>query len=338
MKNREKTNMKTQLNSHRNGLSTVLLLTLTALPCLGGATGKLQPSRQADYDFYTIDPEGHGHAYIDAHGINNARQVVVDWSPDGSVNHASLWSNGQWTLLDYVDPNRADRGTYLTSLNERGLAFGTFWTGSTDWSVTDYEPAAFVDVSKGAWVCLPDVPDYPYNQGLSMNNSGRAVGAAWNDAYENKHWIWDGKQYLYPIYPDDWDVSGFWAGPEFINDAGQIAGQYVDVRTGLMRGFFQHGSQLATFEAPGNPSGGTYINGITESGDVLLIGIYLEPGSTYYPAHSFLWSKGSIIPLPNVPFAEATWTFVFGINDRGDHCGRWVDQDGLSHAFVAFRK
>jgi len=170
-----------------------------------------------------------------------------------------------------------------------------------------------------------------------MNNSGQAVGGASNDGGEIKHWIWNGKKYLFPTYPQGWDVSGFWAGPEFINDAGQIGGQYVDVETGRMCGFFQDGQRLIHFEAPGGPDG-TYVNGITESGDVLLIGAYSDPTSPYYPSRSFTWRDGIFTPLPNVLFSGAVWTSVFGINERGDICGPWQDKDGLWHAFVAFRK
>lgn len=315
----------------------ISLLVLAGWPCLGGANGKAPPARQVEYEFHVIDPEGHGEAYIDAHGINNARQVVVDWSPDGAALHAALWQGGQWTPLDYVDPNHTDTGTYLTSLNERGQAFGVFWTGSIDGMIVDYQPAAFIDVSKGTWTCLPEIPDFPYSQGVSMNNAGRAVGWAGNDAGETVNWIWSGSKYLFPTYPEGWDVSGFWAGAEFINDAGQIGGQYVDVATGRTCGFFQDGSRLTSFEAPGNPDG-TYVNGITDSGDVLLLGAYSDPASPYYPSRCFLWRTGVFTALPNVPFPNAAWTSVFGINERGDICGPWQDTDGLWHAFVAFRK
>src|ERR1022692_3210929 len=35
---------------------------------------------QASYTFLSIDPQGQGHCYVDAHGLNDARHVVVDWS------------------------------------------------------------------------------------------------------------------------------------------------------------------------------------------------------------------------------------------------------------------
>jgi hypothetical protein len=295
---------------------------------------------QANYDFLSLDPQGRGHCYIDAHGLNDTREVVVDWSDDCNLTHASLWhgrtlSHGsKWTSLDFVDPNCSDVGTYLTSLNNRGIAFGTYWSTSCN-----YQPAAGIDVKTLRWYALPDMKDFPYSQGLSMSNNGLAVGVASNTIGFNviKHWTWDGRKYLFPTFPADWDVTGFWAGPLFINDSGQIAGQYVDSKSGRMRGYFQDDRKIATFDAPGDPSGGTYVNGITDSGELLLIASYDE-ASPYYPFHSFSWRRGVFTPLPNVPFPDATATFVFGLNDRGDISGRWVDSNNLQHAFVAYRK
>lgn len=294
---------------------------------------------QATYSFLTIDPQGQGHAYADAHGLNDARQVVVDWcdTADCNVSHASLWDDGKWTTLDYVDSNCPDAGTYFTSLDNQGVAFGTYWSISCN-----YEPAAGIDVKTGRWFALPDMKDFPFNQGISMSNNGLAAGVAWSGAAwitvnVIQHWIWDGRKYLFPTFPPDWDVSGFWAGPLFINDRRQIAGQYVDSKSGRMRGYFQDGSKVTIFDAPGDPSGGTYVNGMTDSGDLLLIGIYDE-NSPYYPFHSFSWRRGVFTALPNVPFPDTTGTFVFGLNNRGDISGRWVDSSGLDHAFVAYRK
>jgi hypothetical protein len=316
--------------------SRSLALALIALACLANPAARAQVQPQANYEFRVIDPGGQGQLYVDAHGINNARQVVVSWSPDWIACNAALWQENprthedNWTPLNYTDPNCPDAGTYLTSLNDRGIAFGVYWT-------YDCQPAAGVNIRKGTWFCLPDINDFPYNQGISMNNTGQAVGAALDDDSLVKHWIWDGRRYVFPSFPADWDVSAFWAGPLFINDPGQIAGQYLNLSTGRWRGFFQEGRGVTTFEAPGD-STDTKVNGLTSSGDLLLVGIYADPNNPYYPYHSFTWRNGVFTPLPNVPFEGAVLTWVYGLNDRGDLCGVWVDQEGLNHAFVAFKK
>lgn len=288
---------------------------------------------QAKYKFLTIDPQGQGHCYADAHGLNDARQVVVDWSDPADCNllHASLWDGGNWTSLDYVDSNCSELSTYFTSLNNRGIAFGTYW------SACSFEPAVGINVKMGMWFQLPDIQDFPYNQGVSMSDTGLAAGAAVSTANVVKHWIWDGRKYSFPTFPAGWDVSGFWAGPLFINDWGQIAGQYVDSTSGRMRGYFQDGWKVTTFDAPGGPSGGTYVNGMTNSGNLLLIGSYDE-SSSYYPYRSFSWRQGVFTSLPNVPFPGAVATAVYGLNDRGDISGIWQDGSNLWHAFVAYRR
>lgn len=75
----------------------------------------------------------------------------------------------------------------------------------------------------------------------------------------------------------------------------------------------------------------------TNNGTVLLGGGYDE-SSPYYPWHCFSLTGGVFTSLPNVPFPDATMTYVIGLNDRGDISGGWIDTSGLSHAFIAFRK
>jgi hypothetical protein len=178
-----------------------------------------------------------------------------------------------------------------------------------------------------------------------MSNNGLAVGAAWDQNNVMKHWVWDGKQYVFPTFPPDWDVSGFWAGPEFINNSGSVAGQYAD-KSGVLHGYFYDGRNITTFDAPrdavlGDPIGGTTVNDITDAGDVVVNGGYglWAPDKPRPTVRNFSWRNGVFTPLPNVPFAGAIETDVFGLNDRGDISGRWLDgHDGLWRSFIAFRK
>ncbi|HME33251.1 MAG TPA: hypothetical protein VKG65_10905 [Terriglobales bacterium] len=309
---------------------------------IAGAQAQKSDPKQAEYTFVELDPlgQGVGYCYADAHAINNSDQVVVDWSDpaDCNVLHASLWDKGKWALLDYpVDPNCAEPATYLTSLTDWGFAFGTYW------SACPYEPAGGVYVKTRRWYFLPDIPGYPYNQGVSMSDNGLALGGAsvWDsesNQWINKHWLWDGRRYIFPTYPSEWDVSAFWAGPLFINNKGQIVGQFVDIATGRMRGFLQYGSKLTAFDAPGNPTEGTFVNDMNNAGYAVLAGIYDDDASPYYPSTSFLLREGKFTALPHVPFDDVAWSVVFGVNDRGDMVGRWWDSNNNMHPYVAFRK
>ena len=293
----------------------------------------------AKYTFLELDPlgTGEGYCYADAHAINDLDQVVVDWSDPADCNilHASLWDNGKWTLLDYsIDPNCSEPATYLTSITDLGFAFGTYW------SACPYSPAGGVFVRTHNWYFLPDIKGFPYNQGTSMNNFGQAVGSAsvWDsesNQWSYKHWLWDGKHYSYPMFPPSWDVNDTWAGPLFINDFGRVAGQFWDLSAaGRRRGYVQDGRKLTIIDAPNNPIR-TGVNGINDIGEVLVIGRYAD-GDTSYPA-SFLWTQGAFTRLPDVPFQGSVETYVYGLNNRGDLSGIWVDNDDLTHAFVAVR-
>jgi hypothetical protein len=51
-------------------------------------------------------------------------------------------------------------GTYFFSLNDRDIAFGSYWSYSCN-----YQLAAGLHVKNGKWFVLPDVKDFPANQG-----------------------------------------------------------------------------------------------------------------------------------------------------------------------------
>jgi len=299
------------------------------------APKKLNPE-QSRYTWLELDPlgTGKGYCYADAHAINDFDQVVVDWSDPSDCNilHASLWDKGNWKLLDYaVDPNCAEPASYLTSINIWGFAFGTYWSGCP------YEPAGGVNVKSTHWTLLPDIPGYPYNQGFSMNDFGVAVGVDANlDMTVFQHWIWDGHKYIFLSFPSDWDVNTWWAGPLFINDWGQIAGEYFDKTQKRERGYLQEGAKITAFDAPGNPDG-TYVNGMTNTGYLLLIGSFSDPNSPYYPNTSFLYKQGKFTALPNPPVQNPVWVTVFGVNDRGDLVGRWLDTNNNMHTYFALR-
>jgi hypothetical protein len=292
---------------------------------------------QDDYMFLTIDPEGRGHCYIDAHGLNDARQVVVNWTDNCNAYtnmHVARWDYGDWDSLDFVDANCPDMATYLTSYNDQDIAFGTYYSVNCN-----YQPAAGIHARTGRWFVLPSVEGFPVNEGFSMSNNGLAVGTASTDlTYSvNKSWIWDGRKYLFPTYPANWDVNPLYDGPFMINDLGQIVGIYWDLTAGKVRGFLQHDQQLTTIDAPGNPLA-TYLDRITDSGTLLVLGSYTDVNSPYYPFHNWTWQRGVFTSLPNVPFPGAAWTFIWGLNERGDFSGEWLDSNNLEHAFVAFRK
>ena len=252
----------------------------------GGAVHNLQQSsaqnqadsKQSEYTWLELDPNhtGVGYCYADAFAINNSDQVVVNWveGENCEIYHASLWDHGNWSSLDYpFDKNCRGQQTYLTSLTDSGFAFG-FW-----WSECDYyyQPAAGINVKNKRWSSLPDIPDLAYSEEFSMSDNGLAVGVAGDvNWFITKHWIWDGRNYSYPVFPDGWDVSLWWSGPISINNKGQSAGQYIDTATGRLKGYLQDGTQFTAFDAPPWPSppAATFVTEVGNSGYVVFAGRY----------------------------------------------------------------
>jgi hypothetical protein len=149
-----------------------------------------------------------------------------------------------------------------------------------------------------------------------------------------QHWVWDGHKYVFPTFQDNWEVNTGWAGPIFINNRGQIAGEYFDKTLGYERAYLQEGSRITILDVPGNSNVGTYANGINNEGYVLLCGDYDE-GSPHYPFASFVYRQGKYTQLPTPPFDDVNMWFIFNVNDRGDMIGRWWDSNNLIHTFIA---
>jgi len=301
---------------------------------------KLDPKQSGSgYTWLELDPSGQGvgYCYADAHALNNADQVVINWSDPSDCNiwHASLWDKGKWLPLDYTcSPSCTEPASYLTGITHSGFAFGTYWSMCPD---GPYEPAGGVNVKSRQWSLLPNILGYPLNQGFSLSDNGVAVGVASNpDSTAFQHWIWDGSAYTFLTFPDDWDVNTWWAGPLFINNRGQIVGQYYDTKLKYERGYLQEGSTITILDLPGNPDGGTYVNGINNEGYALLAGSY-DAGSPYYPSASFVYKQGNFTQLPAPPFNDMTLWFIFNVTDHGDMIGRWWDSNNQIHTFIAFR-
>jgi probable HAF family extracellular repeat protein len=121
-----------------------------------------------------------------------------------------------------------------------------------------------------------------------------------------------------------------------INDRGQIVGYYDEVDAAGGGGFLRRSDGAITaITYPGALF--TTVHGINDRGQA--VGAYLEPGAAPNPdgtvprgsVHGFVWERGrfSTFDVPGSIFTQA-----FGINDRGQVCGGYVDRSGRQHAFV----
>jgi probable HAF family extracellular repeat protein len=106
-----------------------------------------------------------------------------------------------------------------------------------------------------------------------------------------------------------------------INDAGDLAGTYVD--DSGTHGFVRIGGVFTTVNFPGDF--GAYMSGINNLGQA--VGLWLDSG--YYP-HGFVWSNGV---FTNLDFPGALGTTARGINDAGKIVGDTFDANS-GHGFL----
>lgn len=287
-----------------------------------------EQTKRSKYEFVTFDiPDGY---YDTLFGINNDG-LAVGWYYDSADNptrmFSFLWRNGVETQIEY----HSAPIVYVGDVNDRGLAFGTVGSGPDD------TQAAVFDIHRNVWTLLPDVPGKNSNQAMRMNNHGVGVGQAcvaegWTtEDHSCVSWIWDGKAYSYVTLPG---TDQPWTGLLAINDRNQVVGQYYDYdKDGIQHthSYLQDHSQIVVLDIRGAAS--TYVNAINNSGEILLDGFFAGNANINY-----ILKDGVLTRLPSFPSADAVNTYAYGLNDRGDYCGRWYDAEGESHAFVAYRR
>ena len=125
----------------------------------------------------------------------------------------------------------------------------------------------------------------------------------------------------------DYPGTGNLTRPQKINDAGEIAGEFVD-SSGVERGFvrFRNGSFSAPIAEPDDNGVFTDVRGINNSDTVC--GYFVDPVNIN---HGFFLS-GHTYTQFDVP--DASNTYIDAINNAGDFCGRIVDNTGI-HGYVS---
>ncbi len=115
----------------------------------------------------------------------------------------------------------------------------------------------------------------------------------------------------------DYPGTGNWTLPQKINDAGEIAGYYIDP-SNVTRGFLRtrNGRFSPPIVDPDDDEGVTQVRGINNSGEIC--GIFHNSETD----HGFL-KGGSTFSQFDIPNADDT--FIFAINDAGDFCGSYLD-------------
>jgi uncharacterized membrane protein len=266
--------------------------------------GRPYPAAADKFSFTILDiPGSVGSA---AYGINDAGHIV------GSMNTDMPSALGFLLTSTGVVPLRVPDSivTVAYDINDADQIVGA--------SFGDRYPHGFL-YSAGSFttVLFPDGNDY--TQAIGINNLGQIVGLLASGGFL----LADGHYTTLNISDMPRNVS-----PRGINDAGQIVGSLGPF------GFIDDGRSTTLLEVPG--SNHTEAQGINDAGDV--VGSFSEQrkdprtGENESFTHGFLWTGDGYIPL-DVPDSHDTQ--AYGINDRGQIVGAFVDAEGLRQGFVA---
>lgn len=119
------------------------------------------------------------------------------------------------------------------------------------------------------------------------------------------------------------------SGNEFVdlNDRGQVAGTYVDAKTGSSRGFLRERSgRFTRFDLPGARQ--TYVAEINDRGQIVGTACDADPCTQ----RGFLRDVRGRFATIRKPGAAATQ--AFGLDDRGRIVGDYLDKFGKYHGYV----
>jgi hypothetical protein len=264
--------------------------------------------------FKFIEIQIKGATSTNANGIANDGLVTGYYLDAKSIYHGFVWRDGRVETVDYPGAS----GTFLFGVNNRGLAIGYYIEGAVNHAVT-------YSIWSRTWTALPDIANYPLNQGYGINDSGIAVGNAFSST-ASVAWIYDPATLSYSEFTVP-GAAAYTTSPSGLNDEGQIAGYFADA-SGVYHGFIKEYGTYTTIDAPGAPY--TFLDGINNSG-VIQGQIY----NAAFFAQGFTATSGGLFDIVNYP--GPMMTAIVGINDHGDLCGSYWQTFGINTAFVAFR-
>ena len=255
-------------------------------------------------------------------GINDSGKMVGGYNDenieDYGADHAYVLKGNTFSTIDYPGA----LGTEFYAVNKSGEMVGTFT--DTSGNIHGFKLAG------GIFTQL----DYPgvtsETVAIGINSSGEIVGIYQdpNTGYASGFML-SGTTYTSIVVPGA--LATYVGG---INKAGVIAGYYFDTSSNS-HGFTYNKGTITTIDY-GNGYPNTYLNGISDAG--LMVGGYgslIKIGSLNYPwEHGFLYS-GGVFSTFDAPFGDVQVTQPWGLNNKGEIVGDYLDSQGMSYGFYA---
>ena len=291
-----------------------LFLVLVGLCTLIGSAASAQSKTQAPsspaYTFKSIDFPGA--ATTQAFGVNERGDVVGAYVDSSGNSHGFSWIDGRFASVDFP-------GAFLTNargINDDATIVGAFTRAD------DPEGGHGFVLRDGAYTQV-DFPGAAHSGILGINEGGDLTGSYdLGDINTGIGYFTDHGQFVSFEVPESAPLT---TGPHAINDAGQVAGFFIDGSDpNITRGFIRYKGVFTRITYPGADITGIF--GINERGDV--VGSCTCVDGT---PHGFLLARGTFtfIKLPG-----STHTRPRGVNDRGQIVG-FYDVAGVMHGFIA---
>jgi uncharacterized membrane protein len=255
-------------------------------------------------------------------GINDHGKMVGGYNNTNmelySADHGYELRGNNFFTINYPGAMQTD----LFSINKSGEIVGAFGNSQTDCC------HGFKLVS-GTYTQL-DCPGSNFTVALGVNNSGDIVGMCADPKTGNATgYLLSGGVYTSIIVP-----GAIYTYTEGINNAGVIAGYYFDTGHNS-HGFTWNKGTITTIDY-GNGYPNTYLAGINDTG--VIVGGYgtnMTIGSIVYPwEHGFLYSSGTFSTF-DAPFGDVQVTQPWGMNNKGEIVGGYVDSQGMLYGFYA---
>jgi uncharacterized membrane protein len=245
---------------------------------------------------------------ITANGINDHGQLVGQFNDKNGVAHGVIWEADSFSQIDYPGMSAINLykinnlGQFVGSVNDpQGTVHGFFYDHGT-FSL----PLSF--------------PGAGATYTLGLNNRGEIVGTYYRAAKSY------GFQFRAGRYSSPAPPSGLQTGFQAINDAGQVAGIWVDAQgTHGVSYLDSVGLFTPHFDVPGAVV--TYPQAINAGGQI---------GGQYTDANgigkAFISLDGSLVTVDIPGSISAS---ILGINSVGQICGNFVDSSQVHHSYVA---